>query len=127
MRAQFRYRIRLVLAGVLVVALLILVRLYIVQIAHGAAYSERAERQSAAAGGLFDRGAIYFTRKDGTHISAATLATGFLVAINPQTVKDPGVAYAEISAVASSTISRNTFFSAARKKGQLDRKSKRLT
>ena len=119
MRAQFRYRIRLVLAGVLVVALLILVRLYIVQIAHGAAYSERAERQSAAAGGLFDRGAIYFTRKDGTHISAATLATGFLVAINPQTVKDPGVAYAEITRVASTTLSRSAFLAASAKKGQI--------
>src|SRR3989338_1772116 len=119
MRAQFRGRIRLLLAGVLCIALLIIVRLYFVQMVHGANYRERGERQATGASGLFDRGAIYFTRKDGTLISAATLATGYLVAINPQLVTDPEAAYAAITAVASSTISRDAFFAAAAKKNQV--------
>ncbi len=117
MRAQFRTRIRLVLACVVVAALLILIRLYFVQIVHGEEYSQKADRQFASgSSGLYDRGSIYFTRKDGTHISAATLASGFLVAINPQTLSNPERAYAAISAVAEDMISREAFFASAGKK-----------
>src|SRR3989344_3079852 len=81
MRAQFRSRLRLILAFVFLVALCILIRLYFIQIVYGQEYSQKADRQFASGGnGLFDRGAIYFTRKDGTFISAATLSTGFLAA-----------------------------------------------
>lgn len=117
MRAQFRTRIRLVLAFLFLAAFGIVLRLYFVQIVHGEEYSLKADRQfSSGGGGLFDRGSIYFTRKDGTLISAATLDSGFLVAINPQVLGDPENAYSAISAVASSTISHDTFLSAAVKK-----------
>ncbi len=120
MRAQFRSRIRLVLALVVCAALLILVRLYFVQIVYGDDYAQKADRQFAAGGsGLFDRGSIYFTRKDGTLISAATLATGFLVAINPQILADPEAAYGAITAVTSAVISHEAFLAAAAKKGQV--------
>ncbi|MFA6278879.1 MAG: penicillin-binding protein 2 [Candidatus Paceibacterota bacterium] len=120
MRAQFRTRIRLILAFVVCAALLIIVRLYSVQIVHGDEYTEKADRQFASGGsGLFDRGSIYFTRKDGALISAATLQTGFLVAINPQTLQDPEAAYIAISSIASSTISHDAFLAAAAKKAQV--------
>jgi len=123
MRAQFRARIRLILAVVVCIALLIIVRLYFVQIVHGDDYSEKADRQFASGGsGLFDRGSIYFTRKNGEFISAATLQTGFLVALNPQIVKDPEAAYLAIRDVASSSsslFSREEFLAAATKKGQV--------
>ncbi|HVB19697.1 MAG TPA: penicillin-binding protein 2 [Candidatus Paceibacterota bacterium] len=121
MRAQFRSRIRLVLTFIAFGALLILLRLYFLQIVHGADYAQKEADQQFASGGsgLFDRGSIYFTRKDGTLISAATLATGFLVAINPQTMTDPEAAYAAITAVASSTLSHDAFIAAAAKKSQV--------
>jgi len=120
MRAQFRSRIRLILAFIFLAAILILTRLYFVQIVHGEEYSEKADRQFASGGsGLFDRGSIYFTRKDGTLISAATVTTGFLAAINPQTLVDPEGAYEAISAVSSSTLSKNAFLAAAAKKSQV--------
>src|SRR3989344_6453064 len=121
MRAQFRSRIRWILAGVVVAALLIVVRLYFVQIVHGREYSMKADRQFASgSSGLFDRGSIYFTDKNGTLISAATLATGFLVAINPQTLTDPEAAYAAIENVASSTLlTHDAFISATKKKNQV--------
>jgi len=120
MRAQFRTRIRIVLTGIVVIALLIFVRLYYIQIIDGENYAEKGDRQYMSGGsGLFDRGSIYFTRKDGTLISAATLVTGFLVAINPQTLKDPDGAYGAIRALASTTISRDAFMAAAAKKGQV--------
>jgi len=120
MRAQFRSRIRLVLLFIILVALAIFIRLYFIQIVHGDDYSQKADRQFAAGGsGLFDRGAIYFTRKDGTLISAATLATGFLVAINPQILSDPEAAYAAITAAAPDALSHDAFLAAAAKKNQV--------
>lgn len=120
MRAQFRSRIRLVLAFVVLAALCVFVRLYFIQIVHGEEYTQKADRQFASGGsGLFDRGSIYFTRKDGTLISAATLATGFLVAINPQTITDPDAAYNAIAAVASSTLAYDAFLAATLKRNQV--------
>ncbi|HEY4500996.1 MAG TPA: penicillin-binding protein 2 [Candidatus Paceibacterota bacterium] len=120
MRAQFRSRIRLVLAFLVLVALGILLRLYFVQIVNGEEYSLKADRQFASvSSGLFDRGSIYFIRKDGALISAATLATGFLVAINPQILTDPESAYFAISSAASSTISHDGFMAATAKKSQV--------
>ncbi|MDE1919548.1 MAG: penicillin-binding protein 2 [Patescibacteria group bacterium] len=122
MRAQFRFRIRLILGVVVCAALLILLRLYFIQIVYGDDYAQKADRQFASGGsGLFDRGSIYFTRKDGTPISAATLSSGFLVAINPQTLGDPEAAYAAISSAAPSAvmISHDAFLAAAAKRTQV--------
>jgi len=120
MRAQFRTRIRLVLTFIFLVAVLIVIRLYFVQIVHGQEYAQKADKQFASGGsGLFDRGAIYFTRKDGTLISAATLQTGFLVAINPQILSDPEVAFNAISTITASLISHDAFLAAASKKSQV--------
>ena len=120
MRAQFRTRIRIILALVVFAALLITARLYFVQIVHGTDYALKADRQfTSSASGLFDRGSIYFTRKDGTLISAATLATGFLVAINPQALGDAEVAYAALDAVAPGATDHDTFLAAAAKKNQV--------
>lgn len=117
MRAQFRSRIRIVFALIILATLGILVRLYFIQIIHTDVYAEKADRQFASGGGgLFDRGSIYFTRKDGTLISAATLTTGFLVAINPQTLTDPERAYDALSRIASSTMSYDAFLASAAKK-----------
>ncbi len=120
MRGQFRFRIRIVLFAVVFIALLIVVRLYFVQVVDGANYSLKADHQFASGGsGLFDRGSIYFTTKNGTLVSAATLETGFLVALNPQTIQDPEAAYAAVSASASTSISHDAFIAAAAKKNQV--------
>ena len=119
MRAQFRSRIRLVLAFLILAALGIFLRLYFVQIVHGEDYSQKADRQFSSGGsGLFDRGAIYFTRKDGTLISAATLATGFLVAINPQVLGDAEAAYSAILSVVPPRQSRVTHFLPPRRRSR---------
>ena len=120
MRAQFRSRIRIVLALVAFAIVCVFARLYFIQIVHGQEYALKADRQFAAGGsGLFDRGSIYFTRKDSSLISAATLARGFLVAINPQTVEDPEAAYAAIASVTPSVLEHDAFLAAAAKKGQV--------
>ncbi|MFA5998150.1 MAG: penicillin-binding protein 2 [Candidatus Paceibacterota bacterium] len=120
MRAQFLSRIRIILVCIILAALLISIRLYFIQIVHGEEYTLKADRQFASGGsGLFDRGSVYFTRKDGTLISAATLATGFLVAINPQTIQDPEAAYAAIAASSDTMLSHEAFLAATLKKNQV--------
>ncbi|XKT74945.1 MAG: peptidoglycan D,D-transpeptidase FtsI family protein [Patescibacteria group bacterium UBA2103] len=75
-----------------------LVRLYVVQIVYGEEFRIRAERQYVSAlVAPFDRGSIFYTRKDGGQISAATLASGFTLAINPRDIGDPDIAYARLS------------------------------
>ncbi len=115
MRAAFRFRLRILLAVLGSMALLLLGRLFMVQIVHGAEYTRKAERQyTAGATTLYNRGAIYFTRKDGTLISAATLDTGYLVAINPEILTDPQAAYDAISAL--TPLDHDAFFTSAAKK-----------
>ncbi|HVW71761.1 MAG TPA: penicillin-binding protein 2 [Candidatus Paceibacterota bacterium] len=100
MRHVFRSRLRIVFILVLLFALFLIVRLYFLQVIHGRDYALAAEHQyTNASDTLYDRGDIYFTRKDGTLISAATLATGFLVAIDPEILKNPEDTYQKINAI----------------------------
>jgi len=115
MRAVFRYRLRILLGALGMVAILLVGRLFIVQIIYGADYAQKAHRQYAAdTSTLYNRGSIYFTRKDGTHIAAATLETGFLVAINPEALTNPIEAYKVINKI--TPIDKRTFLTLATKK-----------
>ncbi|MEK7201817.1 MAG: penicillin-binding protein 2 [Patescibacteria group bacterium] len=99
MRREIRQKLRYISLGLFALALLLITRLYFVQIVHGADYSLRAERQYISSSQeLFDRGSIFFTRKDGTLLSAAGLATGFTLAMNPGLLKDPEAAYTALTA-----------------------------
>lgn len=99
MRRALRTRLR-ILAGVIVlVTLLLVTRLYFVQVVYGQEYALRAERQYVRSSEqLYDRGTIYFTRKDGTLISAAALANGFVVAIDPGRIENPDEVFTALSA-----------------------------
>lgn len=98
MRRAVRARLRILSGGLLLVALLLVTRLYFVQIVHGRDFSLRADRQYISASqALYDRGSIYFTRKDGTLLSAASLGTGFIVSINPSQVADATATYEKLS------------------------------
>lgn len=89
MRRAFKLRLRVLSSCIALVALLLVSRLYFVQVVHGEEYALRAERQYVSSSQeLFDRGSIFFTRKDGTLLSAATLETGFLIAIDPKRIED---------------------------------------
>ena len=115
MRAAFRFRLRILLIFLGLFAIGLLVRLVVVQLVYGGAYTQEADKQYASnVDSLYDRGTIYFTRKDGTLIAAATLQTGFLVAINPETLTHPQKTYQALNAI--TPINRTTFFHAAAKK-----------
>jgi cell division protein FtsI/penicillin-binding protein 2 len=109
MRRAFRFRLRII-AGLLgLFSLFLIVRLYFVQIVHGSDYALHAQQQYVSSSQeLYDRGTIYFTEKDGTLISGATLAAGFLIAIDPEEMKNPQSVYTQINAI--TPIDSATFF-----------------
>lgn len=88
MRREFRLKLRIFSGLVVFAALLIIGRLYFLQIIDGDEYLMRAERQYQSREDMFDRGSIYFTRKDGTLISAAAVTAGFRIALDPRRVTD---------------------------------------
>jgi len=97
-RAKLRGRLRIVSGFIFLIVAVFLVRLYVVQIVYGDEFRVRAERQYVSAlVAPFDRGSIFYTRKDNSLISAATLESGFTLAINPREIGDPAIAYAKLS------------------------------
>ena len=100
MRAHAVLKIRLITGAILVLALLLLVRLYMVQVVHGQEYKDQAERQYVhTVSDLYTRGSIYFTTKEGEHVSAATIKSGFLLAIDPTKIKDAEATYSALSQI----------------------------
>ncbi|MES2668619.1 MAG: penicillin-binding protein 2 [Patescibacteria group bacterium] len=126
MRRAIRGRLRILILGLALVAFLLITRLYFVQVVHGSEFALRAERQYVSASQeLYDRGTIYFTRKDGTVLSAATLRNGFTVSMNPKLVTDPEAAYAAVQALVP--VERETFMqSAARSEDPYEVVAKRV-
>jgi stage V sporulation protein D (sporulation-specific penicillin-binding protein) len=94
MRAQLLFRIR-ILVGIVVFAVLLIVgRLYMLQVAHGQSYRAEANSQYVrSARDIFDRGSIYFTQKNGEPIAAASLKSGYLLAINPNRIENNETVY----------------------------------
>lgn len=102
MRASAIVRIRIITAFVLLLAVILLVRLYMVQIAHGKQYRTEAERQYVhTAQDLFDRGSIYFTTKEGEEMSAATIRSGYILALNTSLIEDREETYSALSKIIS--------------------------
>lgn len=100
MKKQVRARMRILALALFCAALFIALRLYFVQIVHGKDYQLRADRQYVSSSQeLFDRGSIYFSRKDGTLISAATLGTGFLLYTQPVKVRSASSTYEKLNAI----------------------------
>ncbi len=93
-------RIRIISVLVIVFALLLVTKLYLVQIVSGKQFIERADAQYVRpANGVFDRGTIFFQAKDGTLMAAASLKTGYTIAVNPAILRDPEGVYSKLSAL----------------------------
>ncbi len=86
-----RSRIRLISILLIAFALVLVGRLYFIQIVQGGDFSARADEQyTRPSSGLYNRGTIYFQDKTSTLIPAASLATGYTVAINPNQISASG-------------------------------------
>jgi cell division protein FtsI/penicillin-binding protein 2 len=72
--ARFAKRVRLVTLICVACALVIIGRLYVLQIVHGDMYVARADaQQNPLSGPILDRNAIYFSDKSGEVVAAATM------------------------------------------------------
>ena len=100
MRTNALLRIRIITGGVLCIALVLIFRLYQVQVTHGQDYRASAEKQYVrTVGDLFSRGSLFFTTRHGERVSAATMKTGFLLSVNSSALVDREKAYEQLSAV----------------------------
>ncbi len=87
-------RIHIISAVTIFVAVLFIIKLFFVQILYSSTYREKADRQYATpSGSIFERGAIYFSTKTNELVSAATLQTGYKVAIHPKEILDKEATY----------------------------------
>jgi cell division protein FtsI (penicillin-binding protein 3) len=110
-----RTRIRIISIGIIVFALLLVTKLYFVQIVSGSDFKQLANRQYLQpASGVYDRGTIFFQAKDGTLMAAASLQTGYTLAVNPQIITNPEADFAALSKIVP-TIDHDTFIKQATK------------
>lgn len=93
-------RLIIVLSGIGILALLIIGKLFFLQIVHGSDFARRADRQYAPSSiGAFDRGKISATAKDGTHVDLASVTQGFKLAIVPNELADKEAAYTALNTI----------------------------
>lgn len=87
-------KIRIVSCVIILVAFVLISKLYLVQVVHGDLYQDRGDRQYIRKGAnYFDRGTISFETKDGENIDAATVRRGYNISIDPSLINNPEDVY----------------------------------
>ena len=115
MNYSYLPRIRVLSALICLFALLIISKLFSIQIIHGKEFTERADRQYATpTNNMFERGSIFFKSKDNEFVSAASTISGFKVAINPKEISETSLIYEKINSIIP--LDRDSFFAKANKK-----------
>jgi stage V sporulation protein D (sporulation-specific penicillin-binding protein) len=100
MKSSFVVRSRVILFFVIVFAGILLTKLFLVQVVHGGAYSAAADHQYVTpSNNIYERGTIYFERKDGQLVSAATQTSGFKMAIDASKITDAENTYQKLSKI----------------------------
>jgi len=93
-------RIRIFSVFIFLMALVLLVKLFFLQVLKGESYNERADRQYVTpVENLFNRGSIFFKTKNGELVAAASVKVGFKVAINPKGVEDAEAVFNALNAI----------------------------
>jgi cell division protein FtsI/penicillin-binding protein 2 len=111
----FQSRIRTISVFVFIFSLILLLKLFYVQVIHKNLYAEKADKQYATpSGDIFKRGSIFFSKKDGSLVAAGTIASGFKVALNTKNIKDIESLYTTLTPYL--TMDHDTFVSHASKK-----------
>lgn len=114
-KALLTGRARMLCGLFIAVALLLLVRLYFIQVVHGASYRSQAMGQyTAQSPEIQHRGSIFFTGRDGTLVAAAVMQAGWRIAIDPRQIDDAQMVYEDLSEI--TPIEHDLFFAGAAKK-----------
>lgn len=100
MKYSFSTRIHILTICILCLALVMTGRLFWVQVIKQKAYASAAKGQYyTPSSNIFERGTIFFSRKDGQLVSAATQSSGYKLALNPTVLKDKDVTYEKLSEI----------------------------
>jgi cell division protein FtsI/penicillin-binding protein 2 len=101
MKSSFLSRSRILFVCIVCLGLILFAKLFFIQVIHYSFYNDLANRQySTPSSNIFERGSIYFTRKDGNLVSAAGQTTGFKLAVNPSKIVDAESVFQQISTLA---------------------------
>ena len=91
-------RIKFISACVFIFSLVLIFKLYLVQIVHSESLSDQADKQYyRLQPNIFNRGSIYFKNKDGTLLPAAIQKTGFSISINPSVISNYEYVFDELN------------------------------
>lgn len=97
-RGRAIVRIRIITTVILSIAVLLVGRLYQIQVLHHGDYSARAERQYVhTVQDVYERGSIFMTTRDQERVSAATIQSGFVLAVDPTLIIDIDRAWEVVS------------------------------
>jgi len=97
---SFLLRVRFISIVFLLFSLILIARLFSVQIIHKNIYAEKADKQYvSSSAGVFERGSIFFSKKDSTLVSAGTVISGFKLSVNPNKIVDPESVYNSLSEI----------------------------
>lgn len=88
-RHKLTVRIRLLSVVIIFISLILVGRLYQIQVIESDHYQTKAESQYLHTNSeLYSRGSILFTTKDGLTLSAAAIKSGYVLAVNPTHVTE---------------------------------------
>jgi cell division protein FtsI/penicillin-binding protein 2 len=89
-RKQLTFRVRILSAAFICVGLILIARMYQLQVMQTEKFQARGESQYVhTKTDLYTRGSIYFTTRDGAELSAAAIQSGYVLAVNPSRVTFP--------------------------------------
>ncbi len=97
-----RLVLRIWMMGILIIfiILLLIVRLYFLQVVDGSTYQLEAEHQYVNTKvGVYDRGSIFMLQRDGGKLANATVRSRYVLAIDPRYIKDSAEVYTKLSAI----------------------------
>ena len=113
--SSFHSRIIIVSILIFGFASILVAKLFLVQIVNKNVYADKADRQySTPTSNIFNRGTIFFSKKDGSLVAAATVASGFKVAINSKDIVDTEATYTKLAPYMQ--MDHDTFIAKANKK-----------
>lgn len=113
--SSFHFRIKIIIVCIFLVVTVLLSRLFFVQVVHKNIYKERADKQYVTpASNIFNRGSIFFSKKDGSFVTAGTITSGFKLAILPKDIIDPETIYSKLDPYIE--MDKDTFLLKASKK-----------
>jgi len=114
---NFKARIRIIIAIFLLVAIVLLVNLFYLQVINGEAYLNEVNSQHiSSSSDVFSRGSIFFSNKDESLVSAATVTSGFKLSVRPDDLEEePENLFQKLSKYLN--IDHDTFILRVNKKG----------